>query len=837
MKAILMAGGKGTRLRPLTCCLPKPMVPIANRPMMAHILELIRQHGYTDVTATLFYLPDAIRKYFGDGRNFGLNMNYAVEDVPLGTAGSVKNACRAAAINDTFLVISGDTLTDINLTEALEFHRRKGSAATLVLTKVRSPLEYGLVITDANGKIRRFLEKPGWGEVFSDCVNTGIYILEPDVLKEIPDGQVYDFSKNLFPALLKKKVPLYGFLAKGYWSDIGNLDQYREAQIDILRGNIRVPGINAPGAQATEYQPGVWVGEGCVISSDAILAGPALIGSECVIGPGVFVGEFSIIGDHVRLAAGASVKRSVIWSGSHIGANSELRGVVSASRTIFGSHATAFEGAVIGERSHIGDRAAIRPGVKIWPDKQVEAGAIINDSVIWNPGTGKSLFGRLGISGTVNMAISPEFAAKVAAAFASLLPRSSSAVVSSDGYRASRMLKRAVIAGFLSAGINVYDLGSLTTPVTRYAIRALNAAAGLQIRLSPYYQDHVLMEFLDREGLNIDRSTERSVENAYFCEDFPRAALEEIGEVVFVPRLIESYMDGLLHNTAVDQIAARGYKVVVNYDAGHLSMLLPGLFTRLNCEVVTIPHRENGPRPKSLDQIMAALDDLAGLVRSHAADLGIVVDNNAERLILIDERGRLVQDEQMLALMSLIILKQGNAQTLPVPVTASRVIEQMAQEYKSAVVRTKTSPRSQMEQLAEQKIFDNSSGSSGPSFQPTFDALISLAKILEVMTREGLTLGQLVDMIPPIHMSKMTADCPWQAKGLVMRSLIEEHSNDAVEMIDGLKVFHDDDWVLVLPDSDLPVFQVYSEASSQEEADALAELYLGRIEGLQTQLT
>ena len=216
MKAILMAGGKGTRLRPLTCCLPKPMVPIANRPMMAHILELIRQHGYTDVTATLFYLPDAIRKYFGDGRNFGLNMDYAVEDVPLGTAGSVKNACLAAAINDTFLVISGDTLTDINLTEALEFHRRKGSAATLVLTKVRSPLEYGLVITDANGKIRRFLEKPGWGEVFSDCVNTGIYILEPDVLKEIPDGQVYDFSKNLFPALLKKKVPLYGFLAKGY---------------------------------------------------------------------------------------------------------------------------------------------------------------------------------------------------------------------------------------------------------------------------------------------------------------------------------------------------------------------------------------------------------------------------------------------------------------------------------------------------------------------------------------------------------------------------------------------------------------------------------------------
>mgnify|MGYP000896152117 FL=1 len=831
MKAVIMAGGKGTRLRPLTCCLPKPMVPIANQPMMTHIIKLVKQHGFTNVTATLFYLPDAIRNYFGDGRDFGLELNYAIEDVPLGTAGSVKNAC-GAALKDTLLVISGDTLTDINLAEALEFHRSKGSAATLVLTKVRSPLEYGLVITDTGGRIRRFLEKPGWGEVFSDCVNTGIYILEPEVLKEIPDGQVFDFSKNLFPALLKKKAPLYGFLAKGYWSDIGNLDQYREAQIDILRGNIQVAGT-----QAAPYQPGVWVGEGSEISADAILAGPALIGSGCIVSAGAFVGEFSMIGDDVRIESGSSIKRSVIWSGSRIGAGSELRGVVATSRTTIGPQVAAFEGVVIGERSYVGERAIIRPGVKIWPDKQIEAGAIINDSVIWSAGTGKSLFGRLGISGTANMAISPEFGAKVAAAYASLLPRSSSAVVSADGYRVSRMLKRAVMAGFLSAGINVYDLGSLTTPVARYAIRALNAAAGLQIRLSPYYHDQVLLEFLDQEGLNINRATERSVENAYFCEDFPRAAVEDIGEVVFVPRLIEGYMDGLLRSTAVDQIAARGYKIVVTYDAGHLSMLLPGLFARLNCEIVTIPHREHGPRPKSLDQILAALDDLAGLVRSHGADLGIVVDNNAERLILIDEQGRLVQDEQMLALVSLIILKQGNPQALPIPVTASRVIDQMADEYHRSVIRTQTSPRSQMERLAEQKIFDDSGGSGGPSFQPTFDALISLAKILEVMTRDSLTLGQLVDMIPPIHMSKQTADCPWQSKGLVMRSLIEEHSNDAVEMIDGLKVFHDNDWVLVLPDSDQPVFQVYSEASSQEEADALAELYLGRIERLQTQLS
>ena len=212
MKAVVMAGGKGTRLRPLTCDRPKPMVPVVNRPMLEHVIDLLRLHGFCDIIATLYYMPEVIQDYFGGGDRFGVRMHYAIEDTPLGTAGSVK-ACERY-LDSTFLVISGDALTDIDLSAAVEFHKAKGAIATIVLTHVTSPLEYGVVITDDDGRITRFLEKPSWSEVFSDTVNTGIYVLEPEALRLFGAGQNFDFSKNLFPMILKKGLPLFGYVAE-----------------------------------------------------------------------------------------------------------------------------------------------------------------------------------------------------------------------------------------------------------------------------------------------------------------------------------------------------------------------------------------------------------------------------------------------------------------------------------------------------------------------------------------------------------------------------------------------------------------------------------------------
>ncbi|WP_129588641.1 nucleotidyltransferase family protein, partial [Moorella stamsii] len=219
MKAIIMAGGEGSRLRPLTCKRPKPLVPVANRPVMEYCVDLLRDLGIKEVGVTLQYLPRLIEEYFGDGSDFGLHLHYFVEDKPLGTAGSVKNA--ASFLDETFVVVSGDALTDFDLRPAMAKHKENRALATLVLTTVDNPLEYGVVITNPDGSIRSFLEKPSWGEVFSDRVNTGIYILEPEVLELVPEGESFDFSKDLFPRLLKDKKPLYGITLSGYWCDIG----------------------------------------------------------------------------------------------------------------------------------------------------------------------------------------------------------------------------------------------------------------------------------------------------------------------------------------------------------------------------------------------------------------------------------------------------------------------------------------------------------------------------------------------------------------------------------------------------------------------------------------
>src|SRR5215203_4138527 len=205
MKAVIMAGGQGTRLRPLTSDQPKPMIPIVNLPCMEHIVELLKRHGFTDIAVTLQFLPDEIRDYFGDGSDWGVNMSYSVEDAPAGTAGSVKMAEQQLGLEgERLLIISGDALTDADLSRLVEFHEEKGSEATMVLKSVENPLDFGIVITEEDGRISRFLEKPAWGQVFSDTVNTGIYLLEPSATSEIPDPEEgeYDFSKELFPKLL-----------------------------------------------------------------------------------------------------------------------------------------------------------------------------------------------------------------------------------------------------------------------------------------------------------------------------------------------------------------------------------------------------------------------------------------------------------------------------------------------------------------------------------------------------------------------------------------------------------------------------------------------------------
>src|ERR687886_2941898 len=354
------------------------MIPIVNVPCMEHILRLLTNHGLTDVVVTLQFMPEEIQDYFGDGSDWGVNIRYSIEAAPAGTAGSVKLA-EEHLKDDRILVISGDALTDANLTRVLEFHTEKGAEATMVLKSVENPLDFGIVITEEDGHISRFLEKPAWGQVFSDTVNTGIYLLEPSVMDEIPDpgeGE-YDFSKELFPKLLEQDRSLYGFVTDAYWEDIGTLEQYASAQRDVLDGKVK--DVRPPG---TRLRENIYVGKRAQVD-DEELEGPVVIGDNVRIDEGAKVSPYSVIGNNVVVSAGTTVDRSIVAEGTYVGEGAELVDTLVGRSSYIQPRARLLERSALGDDVIVGEGATVSPEVKVYPHKTIESGANVTQSLIY----------------------------------------------------------------------------------------------------------------------------------------------------------------------------------------------------------------------------------------------------------------------------------------------------------------------------------------------------------------------------------------------------------------------------------------------------------------------
>ncbi|ACA59552.1 mannose-1-phosphate guanyltransferase [Candidatus Desulforudis audaxviator] len=810
MKAIIMAGGEGSRLRPLTCNRPKPMVPVLNRPVMSYCIDLLKKHGITEIGVTLQYLPEAIKEHFGDGSEYGVRLHYFVENTPLGTAGSVKNA--GEFLDRTFLVISGDALTDLDLSKAIEIHRSQGAAGTLVLTRVECPLEYGVVITGGGGRIIRFLEKPGWGEVFSDTVNTGIYVLEPDVLNYFTAGQEFDFSKDLFPLLMRENRPLFGVVLSGYWCDIGNLQQYLQAQYDGLAGKVR---LEIPGR---EIEPGVWVGEQVALDSGVTVKGPVLIGNHSHIGSGATLEPFTVVGDGCFIQPGASVKRSILWERVFVGRNAALRGAVLCSRVQVQADAGVYEGAVVGDGSVIKEGGTIKPEVKVWPHKLVESGATVSESLIWGTRLSKSVFGAQGISGLVNVEITPEFAGRVAAAYGSTL-NGGRVAVSCDAFPPSAMLKQAVVAGLQSTGARVSILGRGILPMHRFGVRALECAGGMHVQLSTRKPDVVTLVFTNSNGANISRAQERKIENLLAREDFVRTKPGRICDPEYAPAMPEAYLQSLLREADRQALRNAGFSLLLAYDEASLSAYVPPLARELGLTVENVNGIQDTARARSWSEYQEILPLLAAAVTKQKAGGGAVLDANGEYLILIDDRGRVIQDDLLTALIALYVFKTRGGPVI-VPVTAPRVIDALADRYRSRVVRTKTAPQEYVQEVLRRDI---------TQFFLHFDALSALVRILNLVAERGTTLSRLVDEIPDFYLTKREIPVSWQAKGRVIRKLIEEEDKGELELLDGVKVFHREGWALVLPDPEKPVCRVYSEAASMEVAEELTNMYVDKI--------
>lgn len=809
MKAVIMAGGEGSRLRPLTCNRPKPMVPIANKPVMEHIIELLKKYGVRDIAVTLQYMPEKIKDYFGDGREYGVSLKYFTEDVPLGTAGSVKNA--EDFLDETFIVISGDALTDINLQEALEFHKKNRSVATLVLKKVECPIEYGVVVTAPDGKIRRFLEKPSWGEVFSDTVNTGIYVLSPEVLKYFEKGVVFDFSKDLFPILLKKEEPMYGFVTQDYWCDIGDLDAYVGVHTDILDKKVNI-NINA-----REIRQGVWASEGAVISKEAVIKPPVLIGKNSVVKDGSILGRYSVIGEECHIGEGSTTKRSVLWNSCILKNNVELRGSVLCSGVKCREKTAAFEGTVVGENCILGENSLIKPGIKIWPEKHIDMGTEVCTNIVWGSRYSKNLFGSRGISGEVNVDITPEFASRMAAAYGAVCKKGSGLAISCEEVDALKMVKNACVSGVLSTGTEAYDLGTSLLPVTRSAIRYYNLSGGIHIS-EGNKKGKIIIDILDNKGRNISRNEERKIENCYIREDFARCQAEEIKAVINVPDHKVFYIRSILNHT-ISEI--HDLKIALIAPSGDLKNIVTAVLNELKCRYEFVNTKEAHDKQKSL---FSDLKTISQVVRRGGFDVGVYFANSYDKIFLIDTKGRIIADDLYMALISYIHLKSKAGNKVIVPLNASTVIEKMAGDNKERVIRTKTSAKELMNRILDDEFDEDMLD----FFAMNFDPVEAFIRIIDYMAISGTSLANIVDSIPDFHIIKKEVKCSWSAKGKVIRAIIEENSN-SVETIEGVKVVGDKGWVLVLPDAEKPVCKVIGEGYTQEFAHELTDIFVDKV--------
>ncbi|CAM5660241.1 mannose-1-phosphate guanyltransferase [Streptomyces viridifaciens] len=828
MKAVVMAGGEGTRLRPMTSSMPKPLLPVANMPIMEHVLRLLKRHGLSDTVVTVQFLASLVKNYFGDGEELGMHLTYAHEETPLGTAGSVKNA-EDALKDDSFLVISGDALTDFDLTKLIDYHRSKNALVTVCLTRVPNPLEFGITITDEEGRVERFLEKPTWGQVFSDTVNTGIYVMEPEVFDYVAAGESVDWSSDVFPQLLKEGKRVYGYVAEGYWEDVGTHESYGKAQADVLEGKVDVE------LEGFEISPGVWVAEGAEVDPEAVLRGPLYIGDYAKVEAGVEIREHTVLGSNVVVKRGAFLHKAVVHDNVYVGPQSNLRGCVVGKNTDVMRAARIEDGAVIGDECLVGEESIIAANVRVYPFKTIEAGAVVNTSVIWESRGQEHLFGARGVSGILNVEITPELAVRLAGAYATTLKKGATVTIARDHSRGARALKRAMISALQTSAIDVRDLENVPMPVARQHT-ARGSAGGIFLRTTPGVPDSLDILFFDERGADLSQAGQRKLDRVYARQEYRRAFPGEIGDLTFPSSVFDSYAGNLLRTVDTTGVREAGLKVVVDTAHGTAGLVLPSILGRLGVEALTVSTGLDEARPtEDAETRRAGLARLGELVASSRAAFGVRFDPVGERVAFVDELGRVIDDDRALLVLLDLVAAERRSGQVALPVTTTRIAEQVAAYHGTQVIWTTTTPDDLAKAAsAEGTVFggDGRGGFVVPEFSGVLDGAAAFVRLVGLVARTQLTLSQIDARIPQAHIRRRDIATPWAAKGMVMRSVVEAAGSRRLDTTDGVRVVEADGrWTLVLPDPAEAVTHLWAEGPDDEATEALLDEWAAVVEG------
>lgn len=765
MKAIIMAGGEGSRLRPLTCDCPKPMMRLMNKPVMQYALELLRTHGITQIGVTLGYLPDAISDAFSDGADLGLSLRYWIEQTPLGTAGGVRQA--EDFLDETFIVLSGDGITDLDITAALRFHREKGALATLVLRREADPTEYGVVSTNPDGRIDGFYEKPGRCDVVSDTINTGIYILEPEVLARIPADRPYDFGHDLFPLLVREGLPVYGYVMDGYWCDIGDVRAYLSAHRAAMDGEIHLEDICArPG--------GTVILPGAIVDRTAVLESPCLIGPGAQIGPGAHIGAYTVIGDGCVIGAHASLKRSILWPGAQVEAHAQARGCILADHAVLGSGAQAYEESVLGTGASTGERALLMPGVKLWPGRFAQSGERVESNLVWG---GRRPEGFA--AGSLSLS-SPAQATRAAQACASVL-KPKELLLGRGPSTVSDALWHAVASGAMSQGVQVIDAGVCSLPQLRHALNALRVDAAALV------QDDRLIP-LNANGARMTSRQQRAVNTMNARHDYAGPFTGITRPVLSAGQTEIAYIAEAAACFETDPADAPC--VAIHAQSPHLLSLAERAFARA------------GLRAR-----VGWEDDMMELA---PGEVGIWLDERGETATFGDADGVLNEAEQQL-LLAWTALENGQRELL-LPVSATRAIARLAEDYGGRATYVTGEPSAWANELAEQ---------SPTQFVLQFDGIRAALSALSVLVSEGLTLAAWRQSMPHVYRRSRTVEVPFLETGRILHSFAEREPE--AELGGGVRFEREGGWAWICPDEQRPEFRVVTESVNAEFARELCD--------------
>ena len=577
----------------------------------------------------------------------------------------------------------------------------------------------------------------------------------------------------------------------GYWQDIGNLDQFRQANFDALDGQVAldIPGIRLRG--------NIWIGEGVEIDDLEDVEGPAFIGNYCRISPQAAIGPYSVLSASVTLRERARTVRSVIDASTHVGASALIEGAILGRGCDVRSHVRIQEGAAIGDEVVLGAQSVVMPGVRIYPYKEVESGAHIHESLIWESRATSALFGREGVSGLINVDLTPETAVRLAAALGTALKRGARVVASRESPGACRTIKRAMITGLNSAGVDVADLRVLPSAVSRHLLKTHGYDAGFHVGVSQSDPETIQIRFFEQPGIQMTTAMEKEIEKHFNRRELRRVPFPDVGSVTYPARVREGYAQDLLSTLDVEAIRARALP-----DRRRLRLLgrlvRPAAPASGRSGVESISaHGFTTDAVATTASLRESIGQAKRLVGAIGADLGAVFDRAGERLFLIDEQGREIPVEQTLLLFLRLIGARNGGGKVAFPITVTSRVEQLAADSGLELVRTPAAP-AELTQAASQDgvVFAGAVGGVYvfPEFLPAYDAVASLCKLLELLAPLGRPLSELVADLPASTVVHRQLPCPWALKGLVMRVLTERLKGRELDLTDGIKVIDERGW-------------------------------------------